>query len=414
MTVHKAKGLEFPVVILADLTCRMSRDDANRYVDAPRGLCAMKIGGWAPHDLHEHEAEEVARDRAEGVRLAYVAATRARDLLVVPALGDGPWEGGWLSPLNRAMYPPIASRRASTRGPGCPAFKSKDSVLERPDNETAGPSTVCPGSHAFEPAGYAVVWWDPGMLSLGAKPPFGVRREELIVKDVPKHVVAEGRGRYDRWRLARASARASGSVPSLPVETVREWASRSGSTSPDSVPRGEPHTSVDESLLPIDAVVIARLARLDGDDRPHGAGFGSLVHSVLARVPFDADRRTIAALSSVEARMLGLEDDDAAAASSVVERVLAHDLVVLARAADARGACRRETPITYGLADGTLIEGIVDLAFEHEGTWTVVDYKTDREVAALGEEQYRRQVALYASAIARATRAACDGIVLVI
>ncbi len=44
----------------------------------------------------------------------------------------------------------------------------------------------------------------------------------------------------------------------------------------------------------------------------------------------------------------------------------------------------------------------------------MVDYKTDREVAALGEEQYRRQVALYASAIARATGAACDGIVLVI
>jgi ATP-dependent exoDNAse (exonuclease V) beta subunit len=39
MTVHKAKGLEFPVVILADLTCRMSRSDASRYLDASRG-CA--------------------------------------------------------------------------------------------------------------------------------------------------------------------------------------------------------------------------------------------------------------------------------------------------------------------------------------------------------------------------------------
>ena len=41
----------------------MSRDEASRYLDAPQGLCAMKIGGWAPHELHEHEAEEVARDR---------------------------------------------------------------------------------------------------------------------------------------------------------------------------------------------------------------------------------------------------------------------------------------------------------------------------------------------------------------
>src|SRR5204862_4740437 len=86
MTVHKAKGLEFPVVILADLTCRISRNDASRYLDAALGLCALKIGGWAPHEVHQHEAEEVSRDHAEGVRLAYVAATRARDLLVVPAL----------------------------------------------------------------------------------------------------------------------------------------------------------------------------------------------------------------------------------------------------------------------------------------------------------------------------------------
>src|SRR5262249_10560810 len=67
MTVHKAKGLEFPVVILADLTCRMSRNEASRYLDLDRGLCAMKIGGWAPHELYDHEAEEVMRDEAEGV-----------------------------------------------------------------------------------------------------------------------------------------------------------------------------------------------------------------------------------------------------------------------------------------------------------------------------------------------------------
>ena len=63
--------------------------------------------------------------------------------------------------------------------------------------------------------GYSVVWWDPGALKLGAKPTFGVRREDLIVKDVPKHVVADGRGRYDRWHLARDDARAAGAVPSL-------------------------------------------------------------------------------------------------------------------------------------------------------------------------------------------------------
>jgi ATP-dependent exoDNAse (exonuclease V) beta subunit len=83
--------------------------------------------------------------------------------------------------------------------------------------------------------------------------------------------------------------------------------------------------------------------------------------------------------------------------------VLAHDLLIRAREADRRGACRRETPVTYTMPDGLLVEGVVDLAFEENGTWTVVDYKTDRELAGAGEETYRRQILLYASAIARAT-----------
>ena len=74
-----------------------------------------------------------------------------------------------------------------------------------------------------------------------------------------------------------------------------------------------------------------------------------------------------------------------------------------ARAADARGACRREAPLTLVMPDGLLVEGIADLAFEEQGRWIVVDYKTDREIESVGEERYRRQVALYAAAIARAT-----------
>jgi ATP-dependent helicase/nuclease subunit A len=401
MTVHKAKGLEFPVVILADLTCPMSRYDASRYLDASQRLCAMRVGGWAPHELYDHEAEEVARDQAEGVRLAYVAATRARDLLVVPALGDTAWEGGWFSPLNRALYPPMASRKNATRAPGCPAFRSKDSVLQRPDDEAAGPATVCPGAHAFPQAGYSVVWWDPGALALGAKPPFGVRRGELIVKDVPRQVVADGRSRYDRWHLARDDARAAGAVPSVIVETVREWTARKAQ-----MPAA--------MLMEPRSVGIVNLEGRDDRQRPRGAGFGSLVHAVLAETPFDASRRVIENICEIEARMLGMSEDDAAAAAMVAERVLANDLIARARAADASGRCRRETPVTCTLPDGTLVEGVVDLAFEEGGRWTVVDYKTDRELAALGEDQYRLQVALYATAIAQATGAPCDGVLMIV
>jgi ATP-dependent helicase/nuclease subunit A len=64
------------------------------------------------------------------------------------------------------------------------------------------------------------------------------------------------------------------------------------------------------------------------------------------------------------------------------------------------------------MPDGTLVEGVVDLAFEDAGAWTVVDYKTDRDLLPLDEAQYRRQVALYASAIAQATGQPAAGVLL--
>jgi ATP-dependent exoDNAse (exonuclease V) beta subunit len=398
MTVHKAKGLEFPVVILADLTCRMSRPDASRYVDASRGLCAIRLAGWAPHDLHEHEAEEVARDEAEGVRLAYVAATRARDLLVVPAVGDEPWEGGWLAPLNDALYPPPAARRVASRGPKCPPFRSKDTVFERPGGEIANARTVCPGLHAFD-AGYSVVWWEPGPgggLHLGARPPFGVRREELIVKDVPKSVVSDGRTAYDAWRLSRHEAREAGARPSIPVRTVREWAGSAES------PAGD---------VPISVVDVGRGADSDAYEQG-GASFGVLVHAVLAQTPLDAAPADLEAAAMLEARILGLDAPVASAAAALCARVLAHDVIGRARAAAARGRCRRESPVTLRIGDGTLVEGVVDLAFEEQGRWVVVDYKTDRAIAAAGEEHYRRQVGLYADAIRQATGMPAEAVLL--
>ena len=66
------------------------------------------------------------------------------------------------------------------------------------------------------------------------------------------------------------------------------------------------------------------------------------------------------------------------------------------------GRCYRETPVTCRLDDGTLVEGTVDLAYATAAGFVVVDFKTDR---AEGEvlDRYRRQVGIYADAVARAT-----------
>jgi ATP-dependent exoDNAse (exonuclease V) beta subunit len=271
----------------------------------------------------------------------------------------------------------------------------------------ARPSTVCPGQHAFAD-GYSVVWWDPSALTLGLKPPMGVRRDDLIVKDVPRDIVADGRTRYDTWKLARITARERGSMPSIRVQTVREHITNIVAEG-QSVAR--PFQGREGGA---ESPALQALERGRDQERSHfgGAAFGTLVHAVLARAPFDATRDALNDIAAGEARILAMDDGDASAAADVVEHTLAHDLLVRARRAAARGACRRESPVTLTLEDGTLVEGVVDLAFEEDGEWTVVDYKTDREIATAGEEQYRRQVALYASAIARATGARTTGVLL--
>ena len=394
MTVHKAKGLEFPVVILADITAGIAAWNPSRYVEAERGLCALRLGGWEPWDLVDHEADELARDRAEGVRVAYVAATRARDLLVVPAVGDDPfmagWKGasdGWVSPVHAAIYPPAERRRASQDAPGCPAF-GEDSVLERPDRDTPGGDNVRPGLHAFGSAGdhYDVVWWDPRRLALDVQRVYGLRREDLIL-DPGRETVEADRKRYDDWLAARRAAQEAGARPSLRVRVVTEWA------------RAKPD---DEGAALELARDVALVDAVPGGPRPGGPRFGTLVHAALATVALDATAAQIAEGVSLQARILGAPPEEVTAATALVTAALAHPLMARAREAWRAGRCRRETPVACREPDGLLVEGVLDLAFEDAGGWTVVDFKTDAEIAAeLG--RYRRQVGLYASVVARAT-----------
>jgi ATP-dependent exoDNAse (exonuclease V) beta subunit len=58
-----------------------------------------------------------------------------------------------------------------------------------------------------------------------------------------------------------------------------------------------------------------------------------------------------------------------------------------------------------------LVEGVVDAAFLEDEAWTVVDFKTDVEIAGRLDE-YTRQVGLYAAAVARATGRTARGVLL--
>jgi ATP-dependent helicase/nuclease subunit A len=421
MTAHKAKGLEFPVVVLADMTAKLKGERADRFIDKEKNACYLRLGRWTPVELSLQEPVEVLRDEAEGVRVAYVAATRARDLLVIPAVGDVEWDAGWVSPLNAAVYPAMNARRSASTASYHPPF-SKDSVFHRPDDDPFTNATVQPGVHRFGEGdeAYEVAWWDPHALSLGAEASFGIKRESLIMKDVAPSVVDEGLREYRKWQALVSEAVSTGSVASIAVRTVTEWASDAAADlsliAPDGTPPARSAAPVQFGLFeepPVPAPVSTKLdvSIVDVRDpgRVGGARFGELVHAILASVSFDGDRASFEAAAEVQARILGAPDAERIAAVESVIRVSRHELLQRAAAGARRGDARRECPVTLTAPDGSLVEGVVDLAFLEDGEWLVVDFKTDREISEAGVERYSRQVALYAAAIARATGLAAKG-----
>jgi ATP-dependent exoDNAse (exonuclease V) beta subunit len=373
MTVHKAKGLEFPVVILADLTAKLTGPQgADRTSDAERRLCAQRMLWCAPWELLDATAEEAKAEEEEALRVAYVAATRARDLLVVAAIGEGPREGVWLSPLDEALYPEKEKWRSPEEAPGCPQF-GWTTVLNRPPDHEEDVS-VRPGLHRPRAGSHGVVWFDPQLLRQSATTIEGVENEQVLA-GTPEQA-AEGLRAYQDWRARRAARIEQGGVPRFRTK-LAERAGRSAEAE---------GIVVETVTLPVAA------------GRPGGRRFGRVVHEILQRV----DRlEEIPGLAAVWGRRHGASEVERDAAAEAARAAMS--AIVLPA-----GAKRyRELPVMVRLEDGTLVDGRIDCAWTDGESWTVIDYKTDRR-----EKRNVAQVQIYGLALERATGQPVRGIVV--
>jgi ATP-dependent exoDNAse (exonuclease V) beta subunit len=347
----------------------------------------MRLAGCTPIEVQEHAEEEMKIEKEEAARVLYVAATRARDLLVVCGVGDLQYDG-WLAALNPVIYPAMGtSFNPITRQPaGCPEF-GDDTVLFRPTNAFRPQGSVSPGLHRPEWGDHQVVWWDPATLGQEKPGTGGSRLTEFLKEDVTKIRSLEGIRAHQEWRARRGAVRETGALPEWKVVTATAHALES------SVETELPYEVTLESL------------QIDFS-RPHGKRFGTLVHAVLSIVALDADRNEIEKAARLQGRILGSTEDEITSASETVTRALRNPIMIRAAEAAKAGKCRREVPIVVKMEGGEVVEGIVDLAFEEKGAkdgrWTIIDYKTDFELEGKLEE-YRHQVGLYALAVSEAT-----------
>jgi ATP-dependent helicase/nuclease subunit A len=106
MSIHQSKGLEFPVVVVADLAKPFNEQDLRGEIifDEQLGLCPRvkppTTGSRYPSLPYwlaqRHQRRE---QRGEELRLLYVAMTRARDTLILTAsVSEKKWESFWLKP----------------------------------------------------------------------------------------------------------------------------------------------------------------------------------------------------------------------------------------------------------------------------------------------------------------------------
>jgi ATP-dependent exoDNAse (exonuclease V) beta subunit len=364
MTVHKAKGLEFPVVILADMTTHATqRGGCDRYVDTARRLCAQKLCTWAPWELRDNQDQEESEDRAESVRIGYVAATRAKDLLIVNASGMGPWEESWLTPVYGALYPEKDRWGTAENYPHLNT-QGRATVLDFPPDNEDGVS-VRPGMHRTA-AGNRVFWFDPKMLPSAGQARFGLHRGEMLDGTEPQRQA--GLAAWNQWRDTRADLIATASQPT--VKTVL------ASKAPLTPEAGQ----IEFQVIAVDS---------EGQ-RPATRNFGRLVHALLESWDASAADR----IAELHGRRIGATEREITAAAAAARAAMQHPLLNPARAVEVH----REYPISVTLASGEIVEGVIDLAWSDGESWTVIDYKTGR-----AEAQYKTQVQLYALAIQRAT-----------
>ena len=373
MTIHRAKGLEFPVVCVADLGKGGREDDAALRItdDGRLGMRLASLGGEASDSAELKQMKEQGKldDEEEERRIFYVAATRAQEHLVLSGATDldklsAP------APLEEPMrwvWPALAPGLAEMDGTAeagetyggrtvavrCEVLRPEtgDALLGPGDREPARPEPAPPGLEALNA---------PALAAVAVPDALPVSRLSY-----------SGLARYERcgyrFYLERALRLPEGGPP---------------------VPAADP-------------------AREDTGEGLPGIVRGSVVHGLLERLDFARPilpgRDEVA--EAIRATGEPVTDADVAELADMVAGFAGSAL--FERVARARRV-RAELPFAFTLDTGTaslLIDGVVDVHAEEPDGVLVVDYKSDRldgrEPRELVEAAYATQRLVYALAALR-------------
>ncbi len=346
MTMHKAKGLEFEVVVLPDLA-REFRNETSvgpLVFDRLSGQLGLRLApGIQSADYEELATQEYGNRLAEERRLLYVACTRARRLLLLSLY----WQDA-----KKQCFQQLLQQSGGLAAPdGVPFGREADGVHYLDTNPWADEMDVRPGPSREAPSG------DEDVDALLRERRSWLREHE------------------------RLAARASGAEPFVLPSSMEAGAERpTFPEEPAPGPGGKDFGSLFHNLMA--AVPLEMRA---------GGQMAGLVRN----------------LARIEADELGLDEAAADEAAALALDALRNG--EFRALLDGAGAFEREVGFAAPLrclavcaddADG-LVEGSIDLLVRGAGRTTILDYKTDRFAQAgraAVEARYWPQLALYALA----------------
>jgi ATP-dependent exoDNAse (exonuclease V) beta subunit len=405
MTVHAAKGLEFPVVCLADLGRQPRTQTPDLLVQGQRiGIRLARLDGEKSRPALDYEElcrERQEREAQEEDRILYVAMTRARErLLLSGAIDFERW------PRSQQAPTPISWL--------APALHEELPMLVQQTHEPVLDLAVAPGA--------------PPTVRCRLNTPANVG--EVLRVDVVQPAVAPAAA-----TAATVTATAAEAEASAAARGVGDGVTRPGS-SVASAPVGVEGPGTREDLRgegePLPSLSYTALSELErcgyryylervlglAEDRAAARGTapgewmdararGTLAHRLMELLDFVRPRPPGPEDVAATARELGIAAGVADCAEIAALIAAASRAATAVRVAQA-GAIRREHPFAFALAPSEpLITGVIDLlAVEADGGHLVLDYKSDRvapgeQLDVLVEHEYAIQRLLYALAVLR-------------
>lgn len=411
MSIHKSKGLEFPVVFVADMGKAFNRRDTQDQI-----LFHNRLGiGLKQYDPEWRMSYPTliwsgiaAQLRWEGTaeeeRILYVAMTRARDQLILTGHSshiDRDWQR-WTSRLNpaqaksyfdwvmpAALAPFGAKADADYARPGA---AWQDAVWQVRIAKAVPAGTVEEGAYDGEPRLEAL------------------RRGDLTGTPVPSWLDEQLSWQYAYPRAVRTAAKFSVS------EVKRRYQELHSDELQDEADLSVPAAAVIPTAPGEDDAFAALPPWLAGEEAAvSGAQRGTALHKALQYITPAADQTTATLRREIDAfvrqGLLSREE-----AKLVYVPVLAAFCQSdIGRRMAESPELHREYPFTVLLAGGDplpetetgeqiLIQGVIDCLFREDDAWILVDYKSDRlETADAFRSRYAVQLALYKRAVEQIT-----------